>query len=55
MKNDETMITCEMLTLAEATALGLLKALEAHTSLPTDLLTINVDDFLIRMYVHQEC
>ena len=55
MKNDETIIKCEMLTLAQASDLGLIRKEEARVSLTADLANTNVDEFLIRMYAYQEC
>lgn len=55
MKNDETIIKCEMLTLAQASDLGLIRKEEARVSLPANLANTNVDEFLIRMYAYQEC
>lgn len=55
MKNDEAIIKCEMLTLAQASDLGLIRKEEARVSLPANLANTNVDEFLIRMYAYQEC
>lgn len=55
MKNDETYIKCEMLTLAQASDLGLVSKEEMRLSMPADLADTDVDEFLIRMYAYQEC